>query len=76
MINVTRLDGQPIVVNADLVLTVESTPDTVIALITGARILVKEGVEEVVERAVAYRQRIAHGPWRDRVVSGIQEQKE
>ena len=74
MINVTRLDGQPIVVNADLVLTVESTPDTVIGLVTGARLLVKEPVEEVVARAVAYRQRIAHGPWRERVVSP--EQKE
>jgi flagellar protein FlbD len=74
MINVTRLDGQPIVVNADLVLTVESTPDTVIGLITGGRIMVKEPVEEVVEKAVAYRQRIAHGPWQSRVIP--QEQKE
>jgi flagellar protein FlbD len=64
MINVTRLDGTPMVVNADLVLTVESTPDTAVSLITGARILVKEAVDEVVERAIAYRQRIALGPVR------------
>ena len=62
MINVTRLDGKTMVVNADLVLTVESTPDTALSLITGARILVKEPVEEVVEKAIAYRQRIAQGP--------------
>jgi flagellar protein FlbD len=62
MINVTRLDGHPMVINADLVLTVASTPDTVIELITGAKILVKEPVSEVVEKAVAYRQRIAQGP--------------
>ena len=35
MIVLTRLDGKEIVVNADLILTVEATPDTVIALVPG-----------------------------------------
>jgi flagellar protein FlbD len=64
MIQVTRFDGRPVIVNADLILTLESTPDTVLALVTGASILVKEPVEEVVERVIDYRQRIARGPVR------------
>lgn len=44
--------------NADLIETVEGTPDTVIRLLTGKKLVVKETVEEVVERALAYAQRI------------------
>ena len=62
MIQVTRFDGRPVIVNADLILTLESTPDTVLALVTGASILVREKVDEVIERVIDYRQRIARGP--------------
>jgi flagellar protein FlbD len=61
MIAVTRLDGSEVVVNADLLATVERTPDTVLTLVTGARLMVKEPVEEVVERVVRYRRRIHQG---------------
>jgi flagellar protein FlbD len=64
MIQVTRFDGRPVVINADLILTLESTPDTVLALVTGASILVREPVDEIVQRVVEYRQRIARGPVR------------
>ena len=62
MICLTRLDGSEIVVNTDLIVTVERTPDTMLTLVTGGRILVKESVEEVVERSVGYRQRVYRGP--------------
>jgi flagellar protein FlbD len=62
MIFVTRLDGREVVVNADLVVTIEKTPDTVLTLTTGDRIMVRESVEEVVQRAVAYRHRLMQGP--------------
>lgn len=58
MIAVTRLDGSEVVVNAELLATVERTPDTVLTLVTGARFLVKEPVEEVVERVMRYRRQI------------------
>jgi flagellar protein FlbD len=74
MITVTRLDGTVMVVNADLITTVEHTPDTVVALVTGMRIMVREPVDEVVERAIAYRQRIARGPMR--VTDGTDARKE
>jgi len=54
MIAVTRLNGGKIVVNAELIKTVETTPDTVITLINGDRILVRDAVEDIVARAVEY----------------------
>ncbi|MEO5769952.1 MAG: flagellar FlbD family protein [Polyangia bacterium] len=62
MIFLTRFDGSEVVVNSDLILTVEKIPDTVLTLTTGDRIMVKEGVEEVVARAIAYRHRVMQGP--------------
>jgi flagellar protein FlbD len=62
MVLVTRFDGSELVVNVDLILTIERTPDTVLTLTTGDRIMVKESLEEIVERAVAYRFRISQGP--------------
>ncbi len=62
MVFLSRLDGTELVVNSDHILTLERTPDTVIMLTSGARLMVKESVEEVVERVVEYRRRIALGP--------------
>lgn len=62
MIALTRLDGKEIVINADHLLTVESTPDTVLLLTNGAHLMVKEPVEEVVERVAAWRRRLRAGP--------------
>ncbi len=57
MITVTRINNQPITINADLIEFVESTPDTIISTITGKKILVKDSVEEVIEKVIAYRQK-------------------
>ncbi|MEA2696239.1 MAG: flagellar protein FlbD [Myxococcales bacterium] len=62
MIFLTRLVGSEVVINTDLIVTVEKTPDTVITLTTGDRIMVKESVEEVVDRAAAFRHRVLQGP--------------
>ncbi len=48
MIQLTRLNHVPLIVNADLIEHVEVTPDTVIALTTGQKFLVLESAEEVV----------------------------
>jgi flagellar protein FlbD len=58
MINVTRLRGEPIVVNAELLETVEATPDTVLTMTTGQQFVVRESVEEVVRRVIAYRRAV------------------
>jgi len=54
MILLTRLNGRRVVVNAELIKTIEETPDTTITLINGDHIVVKEPMEEVVRLAVEY----------------------
>jgi flagellar protein FlbD len=58
MVKVTKLNGTEIALNADLIESIEATPDTVIALTTGKKLMVKEPVEDVIARIVEYRRRI------------------
>ena len=62
MIKVTRLDGEELVVNSDLIEYVQTTPDTILTLTTGRKIVVRETADEVVERVVAFRQQIHQLP--------------
>ena len=55
MILVHRLRGEPLYVNADLIESVEATPDTVLTLVDGRRIFVEEPPTAVVDRFVAFR---------------------
>jgi flagellar protein FlbD len=71
MIVVTRLDGKELVVNADQILTVEATPDTVLLLAGGLHLMVRETPDDVVERAISYRRRCAAGPERRGNVVGF-----
>jgi flagellar protein FlbD len=61
MIQVTRLDGSQLYVNAELVEFVESTPDTVLSLTTGRKISIRESAETVVEAILSYKHRIQAG---------------
>ena len=61
MIKLTQLNGRPIVLNVDLIEFVESTPDTLVSLTTGKKLLVQESDEEIIRRAAAYR-RSCHNP--------------
>ncbi len=54
MITLTRLNGKKFVVNAELIRTVESNPDTTLTLINGDHIIVAEPMEEVVSLAIEY----------------------
>ncbi len=55
MIKVTKLNGTELVVNADLIEFIESTPDTLISLTTGRKIMVLEDLDTVVSLAIGYR---------------------
>ena len=55
MIDVTKMNGGSITVNADLIETVEETPDTIITLTTGKKIIVKESRQEVKNLVKSYR---------------------
>lgn len=54
MIQVTRLNGRPFVLNAEQIKTIESTPDTLVTLLNGDTYVVCEPLEEIVRRAIAY----------------------
>ena len=58
MITVTRLDQRVVVLNADLIKMLESTPDTIITLINGDTVIVRDSVEEVVRRAIDYQRQV------------------
>ncbi len=58
MITLTRLDGRELVVNADHILTAEPTPDTVLLLSTGLKLMVREAIPEVLDRVAAWKRRI------------------
>lgn len=58
MIKVVRLNGRELVVNAELIQFVESTPDTVITLSTKEKILVKESVDGIIDKVINYRRLI------------------
>ncbi|WP_369054549.1 flagellar FlbD family protein [Kineococcus terrestris] len=58
MILVTRLNGSVFAVNPDLVQRVDATPDTVITLVDGAKFVVTETLDDVVERVLAFRARV------------------
>ena len=61
MIKVSRLDGRELVVNADLIEVIETTPDTIITLTTEKKLIVREPADEVIARVVDYRRRIWRG---------------
>jgi flagellar protein FlbD len=62
MIWLTRLNHSPFVLNAELITHLEVTPDTVIFLTDGQRIVVLESAQEVINRVLEYRRAIVRGP--------------
>lgn len=61
MIQLTRLNHVPLILNSDLIEHIEMTADTVITLTTGQRFLVLESPDEVVEKVIAFRKAILAG---------------
>lgn len=54
MITLTRLNGQQMVINAEKIRYIESTPDTVVCCDHGEKVMVKETMQEVIRRAIEY----------------------
>lgn len=61
MIQLTRLNNTAISINSDLIKLVEQSPDTVITLLNGEKILVRETAEQILERIVQFRRRVLAG---------------
>ncbi|MBE5941097.1 MAG: flagellar protein FlbD [Lachnospiraceae bacterium] len=58
MIELTKLNDVKFIVNAEIIEFVEETPDTVISLTTGKKILVKESGQEVIDAVISYKRSI------------------
>ena len=61
MIHLTRLNNKPLFVNSDLIKFVEQSPDTLVTLITGEKIVVLEKPDEVLARIVEFRRAVLDG---------------
>lgn len=61
MVRLTQLNGEEIVVNAELIETIEKAHDTIVTLTTSRKVRVREGFEEIIGKVVEYRRRIS-GP--------------
>ncbi len=55
MIELTRLNGNLILLNSDLIKTAEASPDTMLTLINGEKLIVREELSQVLERVISYR---------------------
>lgn len=68
MIELTRLNGSRIDVNSDLIKYTEASPDTVLTLITGEKLVVLESCDQLTQRVIAYRAAVLHGAWPEAIV--------
>lgn len=55
MITLTRLKGQVVAINQDLIASVEETPDSIVHLFNGDTIVVRESIAEIIDRVIALR---------------------
>jgi flagellar protein FlbD len=65
MIQLTRLNGNRLDVNCDLIKYAEASPDTVLTLVTGEKLIVLESCDEVTSRTRAYRADTLREAWPD-----------
>jgi len=73
VITLHKLNGERLVLNAELIETVESTPDTLITLIDRRRLMVGESVDEVVDRVIDYRRILGGIPRAAALIAGIHD---
>ena len=62
MIRLTRLNGKKFVVNADMIKFVDETPDTIVTLANGEKVMVAEKTDEVISRVIEYQRTIRTFP--------------
>lgn len=55
MIELSKINGKPLVVNPDLIRYIESTPDTVLTFTDGERLIVREPPDEIIKKIIVFR---------------------
>lgn len=58
MILITKLSGKEQIINCELIETIEATPDTTITMTTGHKIIVKESIDDVIDKVIDYKRKI------------------
>ncbi|GMQ60481.1 flagellar FlbD family protein [Vallitalea sediminicola] len=58
MIYVTKLNSEEIVINSDLIEVIEETPNTIITLTTGKKIILKDSSKEIIDKVIKYKRKI------------------
>jgi flagellar protein FlbD len=76
MIQLTRLNNQPLLVNSDLIKFIERAPDTVLTLVSGEKVVVLEAAEQVLEKVIAFRRTILSGVALERSVESVASTEE
>lgn len=71
MIAVTRLDGTPILLNDDLIQSIEQTPDTVLTLVNGDKLMVRDDPGQLMQRVIHFRQMVS----RDRSFGVVEDSR-
>ena len=61
MIRLTRINHVPLVVNADLIEHMETTPDTVVSMTNGQKFVVIESTDDVIRKVIEFRREISRG---------------
>lgn len=62
MIRLTRFDGSVFVLNSEIIQYMEATPDTILTLTSGDKLMVRESVDEVIERVLEFKRLAAQQP--------------
>jgi flagellar protein FlbD len=58
MIELTRTNSRKIILNSELIEFIEATPDIIITMTTGTKVLVKDSVEEIIKKIIDYKRKI------------------
>jgi flagellar protein FlbD len=61
VITITRLDGAQMLLNSDLIESVERTPDTLVSLSNGDTLIVRESPDELVARVIRFKRAVLEG---------------
>lgn len=63
MIQLTRLNGKAFILNSLFIRTLEATPDTVITLMSGEKMMVLENIEEIIQKHIKFQKNCVQGQW-------------
>jgi flagellar protein FlbD len=59
VITVTRINDREVLINCDQIEIMEEAPDTTLTTVSGRKVIIRETMDEVLDKIVAYKRRIA-----------------